>query len=408
MGARRHIMKTADPELMRAINRYHVIDVIRRYGPISRVEITERTELSPATVSAITGGLIEDGIVNIRHVSVEGLARGRPRVMLELNGEAYHVAGVKLSLHRISIAVTDFKGSVLHSLIIPVRISRQSPEVIADLVEDGVRQCVSDSGLDMSGISGIGVGIPGIIDGTRGISYWSPVLGPDEVPFGRYISERIGKPALIENDANLVAVAENWFGHARDRSTFAVVTVENSIGMGLFIDGKLYRGAHGIGAEFGHVKIEPDGPRCQCGQSGCLDAYASDSGIVALARADGLIRTDDDRPVHQIITDLARRAASDDGLAALFRRAGQMLGLGLANVVNVLNPPLIIVSGEGLRAGGLITDALLASLDRHVLPTLREATEVIFHPWGDEMWARGAASLVLCQIYEVPWDSHAT
>src|SRR3954453_13202707 len=101
-------MKTADPELMRAINRYHVIDVIRRYGPISRVEITERTELSPATVSAITGGLIEDGIVNIRHVSVEGLARGRPRVMLELNGEAYHVAVAMLSLLRMRVAGTNF------------------------------------------------------------------------------------------------------------------------------------------------------------------------------------------------------------------------------------------------------------------------------------------------------------
>lgn len=197
-------MKTADPELMRAINRYHVIDVIRRDGPIARVEIAERTELSRATVSAITGGLIESGLIRVvRDETVEN-GRGRPRVLLEIRGEACHVAGVKLSAHRIGVTVTDARGDPLQSTVLPVRLARQSAAVIADLIEDGVRQCVADAGLRIEDISGVGIGLPGVIDATAGVSHWSPVLGPTPVPFAAEIARRLGVPVLLENDANLV------------------------------------------------------------------------------------------------------------------------------------------------------------------------------------------------------------
>lgn len=407
------MFKTADPEHIRATNRYAVIDVIRRDGPIARVEIAERTQLSPATVSAITGGLIDEGMIEAVRVSAEaqnGLGRGRPRVMLKIRGDAHHVAGVKLSAHRISIAVTDAKGALLKSLILPVRISRQAPPVIADLVEDGVRQCVADAGLAMADIDGVGVGLPGVIDGVAGVSLWSPILGSAPVPFAEEVARRLGTEACIENDASLVTLAEHWFGEGRGLSSFAVITIENTIGMGVLIDGRLYRGAHGTGPELGHVKLAPlhpdaAGPLCRCGQRGCLDAYASDAGILDAARAAGLIdgagvdRASD----HALILGVTERAlAGDDALAALFHRAGAVLGIGIANLISMLNPPRIIVAGEGLRAGRMIRDPLLAALDAHVLPKLRAATEIVFHEWGDEMWARGAASIVLRRLYEAP------
>lgn len=404
-------MKTADPELMRAINRYHVIDVIRRHGPIARVEIVERTELSRATVSAITGGLIDEGIIHVRHLdpadeSADSASRGRPRVMLELNGSAYRVVGVKLSLYRISIAVTDFRGGVLRDLVIPVRIARQTPEVVADLVEDGVRQGVADAGLTMDDISGVGIGLPGVIDGVAGVSHWSPVLGLTPVPFAASMRQRLGIPVLIENDANLVALAEHWYGHARDLNSFVVVTVEDTIGMGLFIDGKLYRGAHGVGAELGHQKLSLDGPLCRCGQHGCLDTLASDTGVIEAAYQAGYLQAEDRRPTGELIADiLARARGGEAGPAKLFQTAGEALGLALANVLNMLNPPLIIISGAGLRAGPLLTEPLLAMLDRLALPALRAATQVTFHPWGDEVWARGAATIVLRRIYETPLNA---
>src|SRR5579862_7213923 len=135
-------MKTADPELMRAINRFHVMDAIRRFGPISRVEISDRTELSPTTVSAITAALLDDSlIVPLSVGAVRDAARGRPRVMLELNPDAAFVVGVKLAPDQITVATTNFRADVLKSLALPIRIDRQPVSVIADLVEDGVLRC---------------------------------------------------------------------------------------------------------------------------------------------------------------------------------------------------------------------------------------------------------------------------
>jgi predicted NBD/HSP70 family sugar kinase len=402
-------MKTADPELMRAINRYHVIDTIRRDGPIARVEIAERTELSPATVSAITGALIEEGLVDVlRIASAENGGRGRPRLLLGLNGHAYHVAGVKLSAQRISITITDARGEALAALVLPVQLARQSTDVIADLIEDGVRQCVSDAGLAIAGISGVGIGLPGVIDGIGGISHWSPILGARPEPFAGAVQHRLGVRTLIENDANLVALAEHWFGYGRGLQTFAVVTVENTIGMGLIVDGRLYRGAHGVGPELGHVKMEAGGALCRCGQHGCLEAYASDWGILRTAEEMGLIEAGNGDAARRIGQLVQRAQQGDAALIPLFERAGAMLGLAIANVANLLNPPRIILTGEGLRAGDLLRKPLLAAIETHALPALREAMEVTFHPWGDEMWARGAAAIVLRRIYEAPWNDGLT
>ncbi len=402
-------MKTADPELMRAINRYHVIDVIRRDGPIARVEIAERTELSRATVSAITGALIEAGLIRVVTVeSAESGGRGRPRVLLEMRGEACHVVGVKLAAHRISVTVTDARGEPLGSTVMPVRLARQSPVVIADLIEDGVRQCVADAGLQLADIQGVGVGLPGVIDANAGTSHWSPVLGPVPVPFAAEIARRLATRVLIENDANLVALAEHWFGFGRGLSTFMVVTIEDGIGMGLVLDGRIHRGAHGIGPEFGHVKAGPLGLLCRCGGRGCLDAYASDWGILQQALASDAIEplTDGTGPAQ--LAELTRRAAAGDNrLAELFRRGGELLGLAIANAVNMLNPPRLVISGDGLRAGDMLRVPLMAAVEANVMPTLREATEIVFHPWGDEMWARGAAAIVLRQIYESPLNNAA-
>lgn len=157
-------MKTADPELMRAINRFHVMDAIRRFGPVSRVEISQLTELSATTVSAITAALLDDRlIIPLQVGAVRDAGRGRPRVMLKLNPGAAHVVGVKLAPDQISVGVTNFCADILRSLALPVRIDRQTASVIADLVEDGVRRCVSDAGLDIADISGVCVGLPGVV-----------------------------------------------------------------------------------------------------------------------------------------------------------------------------------------------------------------------------------------------------
>ncbi len=399
-------MKTADPELMRAINRFHVIDIIRRQAPIARVEIADRTDLSRATVSAITGALIEDGLVNAVHVGpTDNGARGRPRVLLELNGAAYHVAGVTLSADRLCVAITDFKGASLAVQVHEGVLVGLTPEAIAARICDAVLACLATSGRALPDISAIGIGLPGIIDGVSGLCHWSPVLGPEPTPFAALVEARLGIRTVIENEANLVAMAEHWFGQGRFLRSFAVVTVNDMLGLAMMIDGRLYRGAQGIGMEFGHTKLSAGGLLCRCGQHGCLDSVASDAGLVDQARAIGALdaRVCDGQPLSSLTM---RALAGDATLEALFHRAGAALGLGIANVINLLNPQRLIVSGAGLRARALIEQPLLAAAAA-TLPQLRGTTEIVFHPWTDEMLALGAASIVLRQIDEAPWAVHA-
>jgi hypothetical protein len=189
-------MKTADPELMRAINRFHVMDAIRRFGPVARIEISELTELSPTTVSAITAALLDDQLIVPRQVgAVRDAARGRPRVLLELNADAARVVGVKITPNRIIHAVTDFRGDVLAELTQPVRVDRQTADVIADLVEDGVRRCVADAGLTLDAVESLCVALPGVVEHATGLVRQSPILR-DRKRRQRHHYQRALVPAL--------------------------------------------------------------------------------------------------------------------------------------------------------------------------------------------------------------------
>ncbi len=251
-------MKTADPEFMRAINRFHVMDAIRRFGPISRVEIAERTDLSPTTVSAITAALLDDGLIIPRPVgALRDATRGRPRVMLELNPDAAFVVGAKLAPDQITVAVTNFRADVLQSLSLPIRIDRQPVSVIADLVEDGVRRCVADAGLTMAAVSGVCVGLPGIVERASGRCRQSPIFREADVPLGAKLSQRLGMAVTVDNDANLVTLAEHWFGHGRGLDDFLVVSIAGNLGLGIMHKGELFRGAGGLSPDLGDFLVRP-------------------------------------------------------------------------------------------------------------------------------------------------------
>ena len=397
-------IKTADPELMRAINRFHVLDAVRQHGPISRVEIAERTELSPATVSAITGALIEDALIDAKHMQlVNGGPRGRPRVMLELNRRAAHVCGVRLSADRISIAVTDFRADVVGAINLPIRPARQSVAVVADIIEDGMRQCVADSGLRLEDIDGVGIGLPGVVDARTGICLSSPILSDGTPDLARLLDERLPASVTIENDAHLVALAERWFGHGRDVDSFAVITLEQTLGIGAFVGDELFLGARGIGPTFGSLAYAPaDGRR-----SGTLDGFASQAGILVHAVAAGCVSAaDGGMPTPTLMRRLVERAAAGEtALVEVYERAGDALGFGIAQLINLTSPAKIILSGQGLEAIDLMHDTLLRAVDTWTAGELRGTTEIVFINEDDEVWARGAACAVLRQLYEAPWNS---
>lgn len=375
-------MKTADPELMRAINRFHVMDAIRRFGPISRVEISDRTDLSPTTVSAITALLLDDGLVIPRQIgAVRDTARGRPRVMLELNPDAAFVAGVKLAPDQITVAVTNFRADVMRSLSLPIRVDRQPPSVTADLVEDGVRRCVADAGLEMDGMSGVCVGLPGVIERAAGVCRQSPIFRERDVPFGAELSRRLGIPVTVDSDVNLVTLAEHWFGHGRGLDDFLVVSIEHHLGLGIMHNGELFRGANGLSPDLGDLLVRDP----------------NTSGHNTPDRLAAIVASASD---HNGRGHAGERANGVD-----YKVAGDALGIVIANLITLFAPPKVILAGAAVGVGNVLVEPLRAAVAAYTPPSLADVSEIVVHDWGDDIWARGAAAMTLRDLYGAPWGS---
>lgn len=405
-------MKTADPELMRAINRFHVMDAIRRFGPIARVEISDRTQLSPTTVSAITAALIDDALI-IPHAidsvrdAPKDAARGRPRVMLELNPDAAFVVGVKLAPDQITVATTNFRADVLKTLTLPIRIDRQPVSVIADLVEDGVRRCVADADLTMDKINGVCVGLPGVVERAAGVCRQSPIFRERDVSFAAELKTRLGIDASVDSDVNLVTLAEHWFGMGRGLDDFIVVSVEHSLGLGVIHNGELFRGANGISPDLGDLLFRPPANSGN-GASGIgrLSEVASETAILdevaALMNGDGDPAKRGARGMTRVI-ELAE--AGDQRVLGVLATAGEALGFAIANLIALFAPPKVILAGAALSAGDLFLSPLRSTVTALTPANLADVSEIVVHQWGPDMWARGAAAMTLRDLYGAPWNT---
>jgi len=393
---------------MREINKYHVLETIRCHGQISRVEISERTLLSGTTVSAITGALIEEGLIHAAHVQVNGEGhRGRPRVLLGLVPDAAYVLGIKISQAMTTVALVDFRGELVSTAQLPIRLARQPVDVIADLIEDAMDDCVNKSGIDRKRIRGVGIGVPGIVDPRSGRSYASTVFGEREVPLSALLGERTGLPVKLEKPANLLALAEAWFGHAQRDRNFALIVLDQTASLGIWLDDEIHRGASTLGPTFGHLKVGSQGVPCECGQRDCLNAHASETALREQScRALGSAFVEAPLARTNIMAALADACDAGHKTArGVIDAHGEKLGIGVSHVVNLINPAKIIIALESQRYSQLVEPALRAAAAANSFRAHFASTELIFHTLDDQLWARGAAALVLRDIYSAPWTS---
>ncbi|MQB31825.1 ROK family transcriptional regulator [Rhizobium rhizogenes] len=393
-------MKTADPELMRAINRFNVLDTIRRAGSIARIEISESTQLSTTTVSAITASLLDDGLILARTEGDlrEAAARGRPRVMLELNPDAARVVGAKIAANRMVFVVADFRGEVLSTLTLALRVDRQPISVIADLIEDGVRRCVVDADLALDEIDSVCLGLPGVIEHRTGHVRSSPIFRESGVDFAREMSERLGVPTIVESDAHAITLAHHWFGQARDLDDMVLVSLEQTLGLGVLHAGQLFRGAGGLSHNLGDLVlgIGPQGTvrlASLAGESAILGDQPNGRFAEAIRLGRGMAHA------KTLI------AAEDNALINAAIRAGEACGMALANIVTLFAPPRVILVGSSLALGQPFLDSLREAYSLAIPPSIKGVTELVFDQSTDETWAQGATVVALRELYESPWGT---
>lgn len=384
-------------DLIRAINRSSVLNTIKTYGLISRAETARFTKLSAATVSGITAELIDDGLIFEKETGDS--KGGRRPILLALNPQGGYVVGLKLLESQVVGVLTDLEATVLakYTQSLENHSLDQTIDTLGLVVESLVSQC----DLEQKQLLGVGLGLAGIIDAQRGRLRHSPIFGWRDLAIGDLLRERVQAPIHIGNDVDTLTLTEKWFGKGQGLDNFLTVTIGRGVGLGIVVNGEIYSGFQGGAGEFGHIVIDPAGPQCACGNRGCLETYVSDPAL--LRKAKEAVERGELPETVQSLDDLLQQAlAGNPAAIAIFAQAGQVLGRGIANLINIFSPQQIIISGEGVRAGDLIFAPMYDTIARHVMPGLAEDTDIEVDVWNDDAWARGAASLVLQELFRSP------
>ena len=390
-------------DLIRAMNRSIVLNVIKTYGPIARVEVARRIGLSPATVTGITAELIEENLVFEKDVRGDSSGGRRP-ILLAINPSGGYVIGIKLTETQAIGALTDLEATVIVKKT--DNLHGRDPEMIVKRLSLLVSELLQMAGLPKEKLLGVGVGLAGIVDSEQGMLRQSPFFGWRDLPLGEMLQAQVCVPVYVDNDVNTLTLAEMWFGGGQGIDSFLIVTVGRGVGLGIVVNGQFYRGVRGGAGEFGHTVIDPEGPTCECGKRGCLEAFVGDPGLVRMA-AEAANRGEIPGPITSMNDLLAMAQAGEQGTLKIFAQAGGILGRGIANLINIFNPQKIIIIGEGTRAGDLLFGPMRESIANNVMPGLARDTSIQIDAWGDDAWARGAASLVLRQLFVSPLHKEA-
>lgn len=382
----------ASRSLLRDNNVSLLIELVRQAGLISRAELARQSQLSAPTVSTIIDQLLRRGIVV--ETTTAPSSGGRPPVLLKIDPKAGYVVGIKLRGDGLTTVVCDLDAEIVASVERYMPLVGDPVAAIEAIVRE-TRQALRKSKVAPSKVLGVGVGLSGVIETSSGVCKFSHLLQWDDVALAKPLRDRLGLPVWVENDVNALAVAEKWAGDALVASDFLTLTVGRGIGLAIVVNRSLYRGAHGASGEFGHMIVEPGGPKCECGRFGCLEAMVGEG---AICRRVG------ERKGHSITRDELQMLLEMEDAATLevVDSAGRKLGVAVANVVTLLNPELLIVCGEGTSLGTTFLDPIVAAVRDQTFADLGKEVEIKIQSWGDEAWAVGAATLVLRELFNLP------
>ncbi|WP_233416865.1 ROK family transcriptional regulator [Halovulum marinum] len=379
--------------------RQQVFECIRSAGQIPRVEVAKALGISAGSVTTLSSELIREGFVQEGPLASAAPSRGRPPVALSVRPGRGHVVGIKLAESVHTAVLADFAGTPLSEARLTTDPSARSLSAMLDAAQALFSAVAAEAGVAPGSVAAVGIGLPGIVDHDAGTWVWSPLLPDRDMPLRDMAAQRFGCPVQIDNDVNVLTLAELWYGAGRAQQDFAVVTIEHGVGMGLVIGERLYRGANGFGMELGHTKVQLDGALCRCGQRGCLEAYVADYAIVREATTALGLHGSELGSTHMLMESLYDQAkAGNEAARTIFRRAGRYLSLGLANVMTLFDPSLIILSGDRMRYDYLYAGDTLGRMKAMIINNAHRPIRVEVHAWGDWVWARGAATLALSHL----------
>jgi glucokinase-like ROK family protein len=395
--------QTADQESVRKVNTSLVLNALRLHAPISRAELATITNLNRSTISNITNVLIEDGLV-FESDTMESKI-GRPGIALALRPEGGAVIGVEIGVGFISVILTDFVANILWRKWIDFSLTKPQLEIISD-AEKLIDQAISFAREKYLRILGIGLGVPGLVNVQKGELLFAPNLGWRNVPLRLMWNQRFHLPLYVENEANLGALGEYYFGVGRDVDNFIYLSSGVGLGGGVIIDGKLFKGGHGFAGEIGHIQRNPQGEMCGCGRRGCWETQVGPRAVLQRVRrsieagpGDTLakyVNGDLNALTFNQVVDCALQG--DQLCRSALEEVGKYLGTGIADLANIFNPQMVVIGGAFSYGREIILPILENTISNETLPAVKEELRVVFSEHGTDACVLGAIAVVLDDI----------
>lgn len=397
-------MRNQKPQTTRDVkrmNRSTLLQAIYFSDPVSRLELSQRCGMSPATVTNLIAALLDSGLVI--EVGLEESQGGRPRQTVTVNPDYGHIIGIDLGETHISFELFDMKLNRIAQFTKSTSPEENRSSEIVDHVGVGVRELLAVAGVQHSQVVGAGIGVPGVVDPIEGISVTAPNWGWQHVPLRDMLRQNLDMRVWLNNGAQAMALAEMWFGAGQGVENLAVLLVGTGVGAGITIDGKLYRGASNSAGEWGHHCIEVEGRACRCGSRGCIEAYIGAPSIIqrlqTLAPDSPLLH---DHDQIKTLTAINAAAQNDDPCAMqVLDDVVKYMAVGIANLINLYNPQQVTLGGwAGMIIGNTIINSLRQTTAQYTLSQPWSAAAIELSQLGRDAVNLGAACLVLERLFD--------
>lgn len=398
--------RTGDQALVRQINLSIIMQHLREHAPISRATLAEMTGLNKTTVSSLVRELIERQFVHEN--GLETARPGRPAVLLELDPNAGFIISCEIGVDFVSVICTDFGRDIIWRRKLdtdPASGQQAILDCTLSLLQDA-----GEAGRPTHGkLLGLAVGVPGLFDQGSGTLLFAPNLGWRDVPLRAILEERFTAPIFVENEANMAALGEHYFGAAQQHDEVLYISVGVGLGGGILHAGRLSSGATGFASEFGHMTMDPDGEQCNCGNTGCWETQVSQQALFRYVRAavaggqpSSLFQADDDLERLTVAAVVEAAQAGDEVASQSLEKVGRFLGVGIASLVNALSPELILLGGILSLGGEFLLPVIDEELRRRALLWNRGATRVVLADHGFDACVIGGVAMVYQAILARP------
>lgn len=385
-------MKKGDQDLIKKTNLTTILEGIRMEGSISRASLSRLTGLSRSTCSILVEELISEGL--IIETGKDESSGGRKAILLKLNYEGRRAIGIKIMQNRITGALVDLSGRIIEMQSENISHNCSEPDLLGALLKV-VQFLISHEKKHTNEIIfGIGIGIGGKIDFHNGVLLESSILSLKNIHIGKMLEDKTGIPVYLENDVNAFTIGEKYFGDGLKYNNFLCVSLGQGIGAGIIVDDILFRGSHHIAGEFGHIRItdRSTAVSCTCGKKGCLEAYSSNHAITGYY----FELSGEEKNIEEI-TMLAEM--EDNKALQAFRKAGTYLGYGISTLINLFDPEIIIIGGEGTVYYKFMESEISRVVREDTVYGLSDEVKIQAVLFDDNLWIRGAAALVVREVF---------